>query len=149
MEPLMIYSSTLTVLLTVFLLVRAARWWFSRNTLAEATIRWAWEQAHVVVDDSDENADVAKSTPSRIIRIAVDYVRCEFGLMSDSKANRLVVSDVVRKFLKTRGLRPSHIARQFPLIVEAYFLNSPDDLLLVEMRKTTFVREHRRGGEAA
>jgi len=149
MDPLYLYSSVLTVLVLAVILVRLLRWWFSRNTLAEATIRWAWEQAHVVVDDADETADVAKSTPSRILRIAVDYIRSEFGLMADTKANRLVVSDVVRKFLKTRGLRPSHISRQFPLIVEAYFLNSLDDLLLIEMRNTAFVRQHKRGGEVA
>jgi hypothetical protein len=107
-----------------------------------------WRDAHGdSVSDDDE--DVAKATPSRLIRITVDHVRCEVGLLDDNKANRIVVGDVVRKFMKNRGVRPSHISRQYPYAVEGYFLHSAEDLLLSEARRSSFATRWRRSGGRA
>lgn len=137
----------LTVTISIPGLVYLGYRYLNWNFEAERKVRRVWKTTHVDRDDEDDDCVVSTSGSSRITRITVDYVRCEVGLLSDTKANRIVVSELVRKFLKNRGVRPSHISRLFLTIVEAYFLMSPDDLLVIEMRRTSFAGKWRRGGE--
>jgi hypothetical protein len=73
----------------------------------------------------------------------------EMGCLVDNRANRMVVSDVVRRFMKNHGVRPSHIASQFPVAVEMYFLVSPVDIHMDQIRKSSFASKHRRTGIVA
>lgn len=125
-------------------------WFFRSNSKSEELARQLWVWAHQTVDGDDDGVDLAKCSMSRLIRISVDQARCDVGLLSDNKANRIVVGEVIRKFMKNRGVRPSHISRQYPLAVEAYFLNSETDALVAGIRDTTLYQMWgRRGGNRA
>jgi hypothetical protein len=125
-------------------------WFFSRNTESEKLAQQLWVWAHQTEDDDDDGADLAKCSKSRLIRISVDQARCDVGILSDNKANRIVVGEVIRKFMKNRGVRPSHISRQYPLAVEAYFLNSETDAIVAGIRDTAHYQMWgRRGGGRA
>lgn len=102
--------------------------------------------------ENDEFPDVAvidRTTGTRIARMAVAHARTELGLLSPSAANRKVVSDVVRKYMKNHNMRPSHISKYFMIAVELYFFASKEDKALERMRKTTYASKWLRGKEAS
>jgi len=97
-------------------------------------------------DEPDPGPGVARC---KIIRHCIAHLRTELGLLSHTPANIKVVSDMSRKYLKERGLRPTHISRLFPEATELYFLASPEDRELQAARNSRYARTWRRGaGEA-
>jgi hypothetical protein len=99
--------------------------------------------------DIDDDLPVEQSSPSRIIRLGLAHARTELGLLNDTAANRMVVSDCVRKYMKNVGMRPTHISMQFPTVVELYFLRSSRDEELRLMRRSAGYQRYRRTGVGA
>jgi hypothetical protein len=98
--------------------------------------------ANTFEDDDDKQAT---ETTKRLVRLTVAHCRVRLGLLSNSTANRKVVSEVVRAYMIERGVRPTHISRHFPKAVEAYFLANDDDIELSSLRRTRALRGLTRG----
>jgi len=96
------------------------------------------------MEDDDSINGIVSNT--KVVRLAVAHMRTELGLLSDTPANRLVASDVARRFLKERGLRPTHISQHFTVCVEVYFMRSSNDEWLRKVRESTYARQWRRLG---
>jgi len=96
--------------------------------------------------EDDDAVDPKTIGKQRITRLAVAHARTQLGLLSDTEANRRVVSETVRKFMREHGMRPTHISAWFSQAVEVYFLMSVDDRELSELRDTKFFRAWRRPG---
>ncbi len=121
---------------------------FSRDDKFELLARRLHLSAYSEIADDEPDPGPTTRTPA-IIRHCIAHLRTELGLLSHSPANVKVVSDVARRYLKDRGLRPSHISRLFPEAVEMYFLASPEDRELLGARNSRYARAWRRGaGEA-
>lgn len=56
------------------------------------------------------------------------------GILEDSVANRLMVSDTIRKYLVKSGVRPSHILHIAPIAEELYFIPSASQILQSRIR---------------
>lgn len=83
---------------------------------------------------------------AHIVRLTVAHLRTEHGLLSDSAANRLVISHATRRYMKEHGLRPSHISTHFPIAVEVYMMRSSADEQLDKIRESHRGRRLRRLG---
>jgi hypothetical protein len=102
----------------------------------------------VEFDEPDEHFDQF-SDATRITRIALGVLKAELGALTDTAANRMIVSDRCRKYLTEHGLRPSHIARVYLLIVEMFFYKTEQEVMFEKYRKTTYSRKWRRTGSSA
>lgn len=130
----------------ILLLFAGIVWLISRDDYYSRIAKQFRSEYLDQVEDDDSFGVVVSST--RIARLAVAHARTELGLLTDNPANRLVVSDVVRRYLKERGLRPTHISQHFPVCVEVYFMRSSHDEFVRKVRDSTFARRvRRRGGE--
>lgn len=56
--------------------------------------------------------------------------KAKFGIVPDNPPNREMLSDHIRKLMVEHGLRPSHIAQQFPIAVALALLPSQTDVML-------------------
>jgi hypothetical protein len=54
---------------------------------------------------------------SRWVVKAAALAKAKFGLVSDTPANQLMLSDFIRKAMTEHGIRPSHIVQLYPLAV--------------------------------
>jgi len=131
------------IVLTVVLAARLLNPW---NYEVERRVQKLWKQAYCEQDSDDDEASLAGLRPSRITRIAVAFLRSELGGLTDTTANRIVVSDKLRKFMLDRNMRRSDISRVFPQVVEMYFIKSPEDISAMEMRRSAFARKYGRRG---
>jgi len=64
-----------------------------------------------------------------VVRAAL-LAKAKFGLVPDTPPNREMLSDHIRKLMVEHGLRPSHIAQQFPIAVALALLPSQTDVML-------------------
>jgi hypothetical protein len=72
---------------------------------------------------------------------AINHARTKVGEMRDTTVNRLVASEVIRKFMsETLGMRPSHVARFAPVAIEMYFVPSESRVMAGRIRRTQAVR---------
>lgn len=62
------------------------------------------------------------------------------GKLSDSPANRLMISDTIRKFLKDSGVRPTHILQITPIVIELCFIPTKPELLAAEIQASSTKR---------
>lgn len=134
--------------------VVAYRLYFNASSLNDERLaQWLHIECHsdrlIEDDEFPDLAVVDRFTGTRIARMAVAHARTELGLLTPSGANRKVVSDVVRKYMKNRNMRPSHISKYFMTAVELYFFASEDDKSLERVRKTKYASEWLRGKEAS
>lgn len=86
-------------------------------------------------DDSDEGVQDVEGAAHKIVvkptafrKWVVANIRADEGTPAMTEANRLVIGDIVRKFLKNHRVRPSHIAMHAPIIVAMLFIKSDADL---------------------
>lgn len=99
--------------------------------------------------DGEETIEEAKNNPVRIARLTVAFLRAEHGLLRDNVANRMVISTAARRYMKERGMRPTHISQFFQVAVDAYMMDSVNDEWLRKVRSSRRGRQLRRlGGEA-
>jgi hypothetical protein len=86
--------------------------------------------ADLVVDGM--NKEVKKVLSHRRIPYAVRVaheVKAEVGLLSDTKANKLVLQRLCREKMLQHKVRPSHIAHSLPLAVAACLIPLDSDWL--------------------
>ncbi len=123
-------------------------WWLwgAQDYWSSVVERLRVQSLDLVEEEDEESVPLNKSDPNRITRMAVAHMRTELGLLNDTQANRMVASEVVRKYMKNHGMRPSHIAHQFPTAVEVYFLRSSRDEELRMMRRSAGYRKYQRTG---
>jgi len=77
------------------------------------------------VDDASADAQVVGGTAA-IVHRAAAHLKVKFGLLTNSAANRLLLSEEVRKWmLEEVRMRPSHVVKYYPLAVELALL--PDE----------------------
>jgi hypothetical protein len=79
------------------------------------------------VEEGDGFANVGKRGrfQSKLVLLA----KAEFGLISRSKANRMMVRKFLRDHMRDRGMRPSHIAEHLDVSVSCFFIPSNQDLI--------------------
>lgn len=78
-----------------------------------------------------------------VVRAALS-AKAKFGLVDDTPPNREMLSDHIRKLMVEHGLRPSHIAQQFPVAVALALLPSQADVVLNTALSSGFAqRRHR------
>nr|UUW21097.1 MAG: p33 protein [Sanya tombus-like virus 4] len=114
-------------------------WWCSRLDEGESIARDLWNEAYKTPVDG----------PSGIVAEAVAHCHAIVGALGDNKANRLVVSDVVRRFMREHGMRPTHILERYPMAVEAYFMASPSEMMASKARRSKFKRHMSRPAGSA
>jgi len=130
-------------LVAALVVIAATTWWYLRRDVYSESAEW-WRQTVLDYEENDPDAPLETGNRSQITIRAVAHARTELGLLGDSLANRLVVSDVVRKFMKNHGMRPTHISAMFQLAVEVYFLRSTGDEELRLMRNSRGYQKYRR-----
>ena len=132
----------ITGIITV-LVVSAVIWKLLQTTDPYSSVVAHWRfNALDVIDEDDTPVDGKDVT--RLVRIAVAHARVELGLLSNTPANVMVVSDVIRKFMKNHGLRPTHISAHFPTAVRVYFLRSSMDDELHNMCRSAAYQKYAR-----
>lgn len=104
-----------------------------------------YRHSYLEKETDEKDIDFAQGSRSKIVRATICHLRTEIGLISDTKANRLIVSDRARAYMKTKGMRPTHISKFFQHAVDFYFLMTEDDRELMLVRKTREVARWRRG----
>jgi len=129
-------------ILVVVVAILIYRWWGQRDIYSTAA-EW-WRVATLDVDDDEDTTPLPQAGRLRVVRAAVSHARTELGLLGDTAANRMVVSSIVRKFMKEHGMRPSHISSQFQLAVDMYFLRSTGDEELRLIRNSRGYQKYRR-----
>lgn len=68
---------------------------------------------------------VKKRCGGKYVSCVVAEVKCKFGLPTDNPANRLAVTRFANQAMVGHGLRPTHIRKFIPIVVEAAFV--PDE----------------------
>jgi hypothetical protein len=149
-RDILLPDTTLLAALTTAVVVLWVCWklWGGRDFWSAEVERLRTETLDFVECEDEDHTPLDKSHSGRIIRLAVAHMRTELGLLNDTTANRMVASEVVRKYMKNHGMRPSHISYQFPTAVEAYFLRSSRDEQLRMMRQSAAYRRYQRTGGA-
>lgn len=59
---------------------------------------------------------------------AATMAKVKFGLLQQTEANELMVSDYIRKLMVEHGVRPSHIVQLYPLAVALAFMPSRSEV---------------------
>jgi len=86
-------------------------------------------------DERDE--EVEKPSLSTLAQAAAVECRIKFGLMRDTKANRLIVGNWLRIWLSERpDLRKVDQMRHYPMALEACFVPTQEDVEAVEFRES-------------
>lgn len=68
---------------------------------------------------------------------AIEHARVKLGALSESAANRIIVSEVIRKhMLDDMGMRPSHVSKYYPVAVAVYFIPTSGDILAYDVHRT-------------
>lgn len=70
--------------------------------------------------------------------------KAKFGTLQDTPPNREMLSDYVRKQMVEHGLRPTHIAQQYPLAVALALLPSQTDVMLNTLLSTGIAEQRLR-----
>lgn len=138
---------TLSLIATGVVSTLVVLWFIGYFSNDEKTIK-ELRYATVEFDEPDDHFD-GFSDATRITRIALSHLKTELGALTDTAANRMVVSDRCRKFLLERGLRPTHIARVYLLVVEMFFYKTQQEVDFERYRKTVYSRKWRRTGSSA
>lgn len=128
---------------TAMVVLAVVVWWLRRGDIYSQSVEW-WRVTTLDYEDDDDQTPLPQAGRQRIVRAAVAYARAELGLLGDTGANRMVVSNVIRKFMKEHGMRPSHISHSFMLAVDMYFLRSTGDEELRLMRRSAGYQKYRR-----
>jgi len=107
------------------------RWWFKpseHELLARAAL--------VAMDEFEEEECDDPSHPT-IVMDAVAETRLKFGLLKDTRANRLIVFSFIRDYYNNKkDMRRCDKNKFTPLAVEMAFLPSRSDILAYRLRKT-------------
>jgi len=93
-------------------------------------------QHGIWVDSYDEEDDSSGKPTHPVTVLASQATILEFGFMPYNPANFLIVERFQKEWMKKRGLRPSHLARELPLSVVCYFAPTPSQVAAVAARKT-------------
>jgi hypothetical protein len=85
-----------------------------------------------------------KRTHPRLVRVCADIVHNKWGLPKDIPANRMMIRKFVGDHLMAHGMRPSHIARILPIIVELCFVPSTAMIEAQEIAACSYVLKESR-----
>lgn len=112
---------------------------FARRKIVEwyeAQVSLAKNHSNLHVNE-DNPVDDTKHKPGTTYQCSmVNALRNEFGYMTDSKANRLVLS---RALTKMRGdCRKDHFAYHMPIIIELYFIPTKAEVDALFVRKSWY-----------
>lgn len=106
----------------------------------------AAQQMIKALDDPEEDDQVLLDAPvlcTNQIK-AINHVRSIIGNVRDTSANRLLVSELVRKtMVEELKMRPSHVARFAPVAEEMYFVPSEAEVFASRIRKSRAVARRR------
>lgn len=75
-----------------------------------------------------------------VARVAIE-LKVKFGLVRDTEANHLMMSDHARKYMVEHGVRPSHITQIYPVAVRMALIPSEDEVLGAQMAGTRRAQE--------
>lgn len=94
----------------------------------------------------DRYAELAKAKGWRRQRVkwvvkAALAAKAKFGIVPDTPPNREMLSDHIRKLMVEHGLRPSHIAQQYPIAVALALLPSQTDVMLNTILASGFAEQ--------
>lgn len=77
---------------------------------------------------------------TKMVMRAANHAVQKHGLVQDSDANRLMLSDTIRKYMREAGMRPSHIRATYGLSVELALTPTKDEVFSAAVRKSRAVR---------
>lgn len=84
-----------------------------------------------------EDLGVRLRMPARRARWVVKaatMAKVKFGVLQQTEANELMVSDYVRKLMVEHGVRPSHIVQLYPLAVALALMPSQSEVMYSKLR---------------
>lgn len=120
---------------------------FRRSPDPLEKLAFNYRHSYLEKETDERDIDFLQASRPKIVRATICHLRMEIGLIPDTRANRLVISDRARAYMKTKGMRPTHISKYFQHAVDFYFLMTQDDLELSLVRKTREVARWKRGKE--
>jgi len=96
----------------------------------------AWLIGQLDSFDEDDD-DVNQPVFSQVAQAAAVECRIKFGLMRDTKANRMIVSGWLRSWLSERvDMRKVDQARHYPMALEACFVPTLEDVAAARFRES-------------
>jgi hypothetical protein len=150
MESQTIDYTSVVLVISGLVFVSLLTWWlWPREDTWSRVVRYWRDEYLDQYSDAEDPGQLPNLGQSAIVRLAVAHLRTELGCLTDSSANRMVVSDVVRRFMKNHGMRPTHISYYFAICVDVYSLQSTADEQLTLIRKSAAYRKLRRTGGTA
>lgn len=134
---------TAPVVTLAILLVGVGVWFVTRPSIDPMELYAASVIGEIdAMDDDDEVLHECKGS-NRVPAAAATECRLKFGLLRDTKANRLVVGSWLREWLAARpDMRKVDQMRHYPMALEACFVPTQEDVLAAKFRATR-VREAR------
>jgi len=112
------------------------RWWFTPSE-DELLAQAALEAMDEFEEDEMDGARKMSDHPI-IVLDAVAETRLKFGLLKDTRANRLIVFSFIRDYYNDKkDMRRCDKNKFTPLAVEMAFLPSASDIMAYRLRKTS------------
>ena len=128
-------AQTLTTATLLYGTYHLLRWWFTPSE-DELLAQAALEAMDEFEEDEIDNAHKMSHHPI-IVLDAVAETRLKFGLLKDTRANRLIVFSFIRDYYNDKkDMRRCDKNKFTPLAVEMAFLPSRSDILAHRLRKT-------------
>jgi hypothetical protein len=103
-----------------------------------------FQQVINAVEDADDVSDfpledgkvIGETRRTRFIVAMVALVKSEKGLLRRTEANRLMVQRMVADNMKKHGVRPSHVIKMLPIVINLCFVPTGADILAAKLNSS-------------